>query len=228
MSNGPDDTKRADILPYLYSHAIALAEERAEGLPGTAHDELISAVGERAVIGLQKLDAGAPPAQQATYLDRLLHHALVDACRKLDPLGRGPRALRRHYEARVEAVTQARGALPRTRELDQILDDVVGAGRPALRLLVGTGMGPAEAVEHLVGNGDRGDDPGEAAVVAISRRHIAKAIAAHPDEEVRAYLFKVAQGLAARKPADFQHRLGPTLPALILSLVIDDVRGNVA
>ena len=228
--DGPGDAKRAEILPDLYRHAVTLAEERAQSLPGTAHDELVSAVGERALIGLGKLDVDAPSAQQAAYLDRLLHHALADACRALDPLGRGPRVLRRRYEARVEAVTQASGALPGTCELDHILDDVVGTRRPTLRLIVGTGMGPAEAVTRVTraDEDNYGGDPAEAVAVAMARRQVAKAIAAHPDEAIREYLSKVAAGLAARRPADFHRRLGPTLPALIASLVLDGARGDIA
>ena len=224
FSEGPGDAKRAEILPYLYRHAVALAEERAANLPGAAHDELVSAVGERALVGLGKLDIDAPSAQQAAYLDRVLHHALADACRALDPLGRGPRVLRRSYEARVEAFAQTRGALPGTRELDRILDDVVGKRRPTLRLIVGTGMSPAEAVTR-VARADEDNcagDPAEAVAVAMARRQVAEAIARHPDQTVREYLAKVAAGLTARRPADFDRRLGPTLPTLIASLVLDE------
>jgi hypothetical protein len=230
FTGSPDDAKRDEILPVLYRHAVAMAEERAEELPGTVHNELISTLGERAVVGLKKLDIHAPPAQQAAYLDRLLHHALADACRNLDPLGRGPRALRRRYEARVEASAQARGALPGTPEQDRILDDVVGRGRPTLRLLVGTGMVPAEAVARVTRAGEptRDNDPAETVVVAMARREIARAIARHPDRVVREYLFNVAAGLNAKKPTGFHQRLGPTLPALLASLVLDGVRDDMA
>lgn len=224
LSDQPGDAKRAEILPDLYRHAVTLAEERAQNLPGVTHDELVSAVGERTVIGLAKLDMEAPPAQQAAYLDRLLHHALADACRNLDPLGRGPRALRRRYEAKVEAVTQTCGTLPGTPQLGRILDDVVGAGRPTLRLMVGAGMSPAEAVTRVTraDQENYGGDPAEAVALATARRQIASAIAAHPDPAVRVYLSKVATGLPARRPADFHRRLGHTLPTLIASLVMDD------
>jgi hypothetical protein len=92
-SGDPPARKRERILPHLYSHAMAVAKEKAQGLPAVARDELVSAVGERVAVALERLEMGAPPAQQATYLDRVLHHALADAGRSADPLGRGPRKL---------------------------------------------------------------------------------------------------------------------------------------
>jgi hypothetical protein len=217
----PPAAKRAAVLPVLYVQALALAEERASGLPGSAHDELASSVGERAAIAIDRLDLALPPAQQATYLDRLLRHALADASRNLDPLGRGPRSLRRRYEAALEAKAQQDGHLPGTAEKDKVLDELVGNRQPTLRLLVGSGVHPAEAVVHVTraNETNAGDDTGEVVTTAMARRQIAKAIASHPDKGVREYLFKVATGMSARKPADFHRRLGPTLPALIASLV---------
>jgi hypothetical protein len=218
--------KRRQALPHLYRHAVALAEERAVGLPGTAHDELVSTVGERVAIALERLDTGTPPAQQAAYLDGQLHHALADAGRNADPLGRGPRALRRHYEEACEAVAQANGALPASWERSEILDEVVGTGKPVLRLLVGQGVGPDEAAARLGGAGNaRDDDPAEAVVLASVRHQVARAIASHPDRAVREYLFKVAAGLSARRPKDFHARLGPTLPGLIGDLLLEKNRG---
>ena|GEM_PF-4302268 len=226
----PETAKRREVLPVLWRHAVALAKERAADLPGTAHDELVSTLGERVVTALDRLDLCAPPAQQAAYLDRLLHHALADAGRNLDPFGRGPRALRRRYEAALEDAAQARGALPTTSEQDQLLDDVVGGEHPVLRLIVGAGMGPDEAVAHVTRAGEPGpdDDPASTVVVTMARRQIARAIADHPDEAVREYLAKVAAGLKARRPTNFHRRLGPALPALVASLVIDEARANLA
>jgi hypothetical protein len=220
FSEAPAVAKRASVLPVLYDHALALAEQRATGLPGSARDELISTVGERVAIAIERLDLSLPPAQQATYLDRLLQHALADASRNLDPLGRGPRSLRRRYEAALEEKAQQDGRLPGAAEQAQVLDEIVGHEQPTLRLLVGAGMGPAEAVSHVT-RADQAyaSDAGEAATTALARHQIAKAIAAHPDKAVREYLFKVATGIAARKPADFHRRLGPDLPALIASLL---------
>ncbi|HLI31147.1 MAG TPA: hypothetical protein VKU89_00195, partial [Solirubrobacteraceae bacterium] len=203
-----------------YEHALALAEERANALPGSARDELASTVGERVAVAMERLDMSLPPAQQATYLDRLLRHALADASRSLDPLGRGPRSLRRRYEAALEAKAQKDGRLPGSAEQERVLDELVGARQPALRLLVGAGMHPAEAVSHMTraAEASTADDAGEVVATAMARRQIAKAIASHPDAAVREYLFKVAAGMSARKPADFRRRLGPALPALIASL----------
>lgn len=179
---------------------------------------------------MERLDICTPPAQQAAYLDRLLHHAPSDACRNLDPLGRGPRALRRRYEAALEEAAQNGGALPTTPEQDRILDDVVGKGRPMLRLLVGTGMGPAEAVARATRADEPAldEDPASTVMVAMARRQIARAIADHPDEAVREYLLKVAAGLKVRKPTNFHSRLGSTLPALVSSLVLDGARSDIA
>lgn len=212
----PPDEKKRLVLPYVYRHAVALAEERSRGLPSAAHDELVSSVGERAAIVVQRLDTTVPPAQQATFIDGQLHHALADAGRAADPLGRGPRTLRRRFEAACEARAQSNGALPALAEREDVLDEIVGPEKPALRLLVGHGVTPDEAVAHVSGRCEQeASDPGEAVVVAAARHQIAKAIAAHPDRGVREYLFKVAAGLTARRPADFQARLGPTIPALI-------------
>lgn len=246
-AEAPDEDKRAEILPDLYRYGIALAEQRAAKLVGTDQDELVSTIGERIAVSLPKLDLNAPPAQQVTYLDGLLHHALTDACRALDPLGRGPRKLRRRYAAEVEAATvQAQGELHRS-ERDRILDDLAGTGGPALKLIVGTEMSPAEAIARVAGDpspthrpsrtsGTRrhqaavpselgsayGDNPAETVVVAMAREQILKAIEARPGP-VREYLLKVLEGLpVGRKPANFNRRLGPTLPALIASLVMDD------
>lgn len=223
LSGKPDDERRAELLPAVYRHAIALAEERAAGLPGLARDELVSTLGERVTVALRRLDLGTPPAQQAAYLDRLLHHALADACRSLDPLGRGPRALRRRYQEALEERAQAIGSVPATPERNQILDEVVGQAPPALRLVVGHGMHPAGAAARVTGSDGAVErsHPGETVVTAMIRRKIAKVIAAHPDAAVREYLFKVAAGAAARRPADFDNRLGPTLPRLLAALVAE-------
>jgi len=221
LEEASPQSKKEALLPVLYEHALALAEERASGLPGTARDELASTVGERVAIAIEKLDLALPPAQQATYLDRLLRHALADASRNLDPLGRGPRSLRRRYEAVLEAKAQQDGHLPGTADQERLLDELVGNKQPTLRLLVGAGMHPAEAVSHVTraDQTNPGDDAGELVATAMARRQIARAIASHPDKAVREYLFKVATGISARKPADFNRRLGPTLPSLIASLV---------
>lgn len=207
-------------MPVLWQHAQALAAERASGLPATAHDELVSSVGERVALAIGRLDWSAPPAQQAAYLDSQLHHALADAGRAADHLGRGPRALRRRYEARCEAMAQANGSLPALAERQEVLDDLVGTGKPVLRLLVGQGMSPEEAVVRVSSPGhDLSEDPAEIVTLAATRRQVARAIAAHPDREVRKFLFNVAAGLSARRPRDFQRRLGPTLPQVIGALL---------
>jgi hypothetical protein len=221
-SDDPPAQKRYQVLPDLYDHAMALATEKAQGLPGTARDELVSSLGERVAVALERLETEAPPAQQATYLDGVLRHALADAGRGVDPLGRGPRTMRRRYETTCEAVAQANGALPAQQERYEILDEIVGPGKPVLRLLVGQGMGPDEAAAHLGGAGSaQPDDPAEQVARASVRHQIAKAIAAHPDRAVREYLFKVAAGLTARRPSDFHARLGRALPELIGDLLLE-------
>jgi hypothetical protein len=218
----PDHEKRDEILPVLYRHAVALAEERASNLPQVARDELVSTLGERAAVGLGKLDLDAPPAQQAAYLDKLLHHALADACRSLDPLGRGPRTLRKHYEDILEEAAKKRGSMPSSAERSRILEEVASKCRPVLKLIVSSGMCPDEAVAYSTRPvpPEWCTDPADLISVAAARRQIAKAIANHPDEDVREYLFGVAAGMKASKPADFHRRLGPTLPALIASLAM--------
>lgn len=218
----PDHEKRDEILPALYRHAVALAEESAASLPQVARDELVSTLGERAALGLGKLDLKAPPAQQAAYLDRVLHHALADACRAVDPLGRGPRTLRKRYEDLVEERAKQDGSMPAPSERSRILDEVASKCRPILKLIVSSGMSPEEAVTHSVRptTPEWCGDPADTVSVAAARRQIARAIAEHPDQAVREYLFEVAAGMKAREPADFHRRLGPTLPALIASLAM--------
>ena len=221
--NVPPNEKHQKALPHLYRHAVALAEERSRWLPGTAHDELVSSVGERVVAALGRLDWSTPPAQQATFLDGQIHHALADAGRAADRLGRGPRALRRRYEATCETMAQANGALPAFAAQQEVLDDLVGPAKPVLRLLVGQGMAPEEAVARTSSIGhSASEDPAEVVATASAQRQIAKAIAAHPDQAVREYLFRVATGLSARRPRDFHARLGPTIPELISSLLLKE------
>jgi hypothetical protein len=111
-------------------------------------------------------------------------------------------------------------------EREDVLDEIVGPEKPALRLLVGHGVTPDEAVAHVSSRCEQEtSDPGEAVVVAAARHQIAQAIAAHPDRGIREYLFKVAAGLAARRPANFQARLGSTIPALIGAWFLEENYG---
>jgi len=218
-----DDVKLETILPALLAYARALAEQRDAELPGSTLDELVSTLGERCAIAAGRLDLTAPPAQQVTYLDSTLRHGLADACRNLDPLGRGPRRLRQRYEAALEAHAELNQEPPDPASREQILDDVVGvAAKPALRLLVGHGMTPPEAVGRITTAPLTGEDPAETVVAEAVRARIAEAIASHPDDDVRDYLHKVAAGVSASRPVGFHDRLGPTLPALLLSLLIAD------
>lgn len=218
------DHKREVLLPVVYRHARTLAEERAATLPGTAHDELVSEAGERAAVALRRLDLDSPPAQQVAYVDRLLRHAVSDACRTLDPLGRGPRGLRRQFESAMEERAQRSGSEPGQVERDAVLDRVVGTGRPVLRMIVGHGMTPDTSVAAFAGAGAPGDsaDPAEITVLNMARSRINIAIDSHPDPEVREYLSKVADGLRARRPSNFHRRLGPTLPQLLASLLLEE------
>lgn len=220
-SGDPPERKRDRVLPHLYKHAVTLAEEKAVGLAPTAREDLVSAVGERAATALERLETEAPPAQQAAYLDRVLHHALADAGRSADPLGRGPRRLRRQYEARCEAASRSCGGAVPKQAQDEILDEIVGQGKPALRLMVGHGMPPGEAAACLGSGGDQARDPAETVVLASVRHQVARAIAAHPDPAVREYLFMVAAGLSAKRPKHFHARLGPALPELIGDLLME-------
>lgn len=218
-----DDEKLEVILPALLAYARALAEQRDTELPGSTLDELVSTLGERCAVAVGRLDLTAPPAQQVTYLDSTLRHGLADACRNLDPLGRGPRQLRQHYEAALEAHVDANREIPDHARRSRILDDVVGDGaKPALRLLVGHGMTPSEAVGRVTAAPLGGEDPAEVVVAEAVRARIAEAIASHPDDDVRDYLYKVAAGVSVRRPVGFYDRLGPTLPALLSSLLIAD------
>ena len=222
-----DGEKLEAILPALLAYARALAEQRDAELPGSTLDELVSTLGERCAIAVGRLDLSARPAQQVTYLDSTLRHGLADACRNLDPLGRGPRQLRRHYEAALEAHVDANREIPDHASRTRILDDVVGDdAKPALRLLVGHGMTPSEAVGQITTAPLAGEDPAELVIAKTVRRRIAEAIASHPDDDVRDYLYKVAAGVSARRPVAFRTRLGPTLPALLSSLLIaEEVEG---
>lgn len=224
--SAPPDEHRRRVLPVLWQHAKALTEERAQGLPPSARDEIVSTAGERVTVALQRLDLSAPPAQQATFLDAQLHHALADAGRASDPLGRGPRTLRRRYEATCEALAQAHGAMPALAERQEVLDELVGPDKPVLRLLVGQGMSPDVAVAY-VDNTVRAvaDDPCEIVSKQAVRRQLAKAIADHPDREVRQFLFSVAAGISTRQPRNFYSRLGPALPQVIGSLLLEEPCG---
>ena len=223
-----DETKLERILPPLHRYAEALSEERAAELPGTTFDELVSTLGERCVSALERLDLRMPPAQQVTYLHSTLQYALADACRNLDPLGRGPRRLRRRLEAVVDAHASAHGTPPDVAERERMLGEVVGDGaKPTLRLLVGYGMTPAEAVRCMT-EPAAVEDPADTVVASLVRRQIAQAVASHPDRAVREYLYKVAAGISARRPADFRGRLGPTLPALLAALLLSDANQALA
>lgn len=219
--------KRERILPALHGYAQALAEQRAANLPGTTIDELVSTLGERCAAASRQLDLDAPPARQVTYLDSVLRHGLADACRNLDPLGRGPRRLRRRFEAAVEDHFDGHRALPSVKDRSSMLDTVVGSdAKPALKLLVGHGMSPDEAAGHMA-DSSPADDPGDMVAAKLLRRQIAKAIEAHPDRAIREYLFKVADGINARQPDRFHDRLGPTLPALLAELLLSDTSAGV-
>jgi len=216
-----DDEKLEAILPALLAYARSLAERRDAQLPGSTLDELTSTLGERCALAVGRLDLTAPPAQQVTYLDSALRHALADACRNLDPLGRGPRKLRQHYEAALEAHVGTNREIPDAAKRARILDEVVGEdAKPALRLLVGHGMTPSEAVGQITTAPLTQEDPAELVVARAARRQIAEAIASHPDDTIRDYLYKVASGVSTRRPAAFRTRLGPTLPALLSALLL--------
>lgn len=220
-SDRDDHEKLEAILPALLAYARALAEGRDARLAGTTLDELVSTLGERCAVAVRRLDLSAPPARQVTYLDSALRHGLADACRNLDPLGRGVRTLRRIYEAKFESHVEVNKAIPGPRQQARLLDDVVGEdAKPALRLLVGQGISPSEAAGHIVPLATP-EDPAEVVIAKSARRQIAAAIASHPDD-VRDYLYKVAAGVSARRPAGFHARLGPTLPALLSSLLLAD------
>lgn len=217
------EKKLEEILPVLLAYARALAEGRDADLAGETLDELVSTLGERCALVAGRLDLSAPPAQQVTYLDSALRHGLADACRNLDPLGRGPRKLRRIFEAELEVHVECNGESPSPQQQSKMLDDVVGEGaKPALRLLVGHGMPPAEAAWRISPS-SAPEDPAETVVAKTIRSQIAAAIASHPDRDVRDYLYKVAAGVAARRPAGFHSRLGPALPALLSSLLLGDI-----
>jgi len=220
LSGLDDERKLEAILPVLLGYARALAEGRDADLAGSTLDELVSTLGERCALAVARLDLSALPAQQVTYLDSALRHGLADACRNLDPLGRGPRKLRRLYEAELDTHVEASGEVPGVRLQARMLDGVVGGdAKPALRLLVGHGMTPAEAAWCVTPSASS-EDPAETVVAETARRQIAAVIATHPDDDVRDYLYKVAAGVSARRPPGFRDRLGSTLPALLSSLLL--------
>lgn len=209
-------SKRDALVEAVYAHAKMLASERAAVLPGSVHDDLVSEMGERTTVALSRLDLEAPPAQQVAYLDSQLRHALADACRAVDPLGRGPRALRKRFESVWEEAAQRWGREPDHADREAMLDDLVGSGAsPVLRTIVGHADSPTAGLVAHLGPGHPGADPAEAASAAMGRAEVASVVAAHPDTEIRDYLAKVAMGAAARKPSNFHRRLGPTLPQVL-------------
>jgi hypothetical protein len=212
-------SKRSALVKVLFAHAKMLASERAAGLPVSVHDDLVSGLGERVAVALDRLDLDAPPAQQVAYLDGQLHHALIDACRAVDPLGRGPRTLRKAYESAWEEAAQRNGAEPDVSQRDALLDEVVQGGSPVLRAIVSYGT---SAENHMTTASPSGAcDASEQVIAGLMRTEVEGVISAHPDPEVKEYLIKVAAGERVRRPANFHRRLGPTLPQVLDSYLHD-------
>lgn len=215
LSSAEPSTKREALVEVVYEHAKTLASERAATLPGSIHDDLVSEMGERTTIALARLDLNAPPAQQVAYLDSQLRHALADACRAVDPLGRGPRTLRKRFESAWDEAAQRWGREPDTAEREAMLEDLVGVKNPVLRMMVGHAVTPAVGVAAYLREDRDGGDPSERVASNLARAEIAKALASHPDAEIKEYLAKVAVGVRAKRPSNFHRRLGPTLPQVI-------------
>lgn len=215
LSSAEPSAKRETLVDVVYNHARMLASERAASLPNMVHDDLISEVGERTALALARLDLDAPPAQQVAYLDGQLRHALADACRAVDPLGRGPRALRKRFESAWDEAAQRWGREPSHSEQEAILEELVGTKSPVLRMIVGHGVTPAAGVAAYSGEGRDGEDISERVASDLARAEIAEAVTSHPDPEIGEYLAKVASGERARRPSNFHRRLGPTLSQVV-------------
>lgn len=215
QSQDDPDSKRAGLVEVLYQHAEMLASERAVGLPAMVHDDLVSGVGERVAVALARLDLDAPPAQQVAYLDGQIHHALADACRAVDPLGRGSRTLRKSFELSWEEAAQRLGAEPGGSVRETILDQLVDGCSSVLRSVVGYGISPERSAAVHAGDAVVDADISGQVVVNLGRTQLLEAVAAHPDPDVREYLVKVAAGERARRPPNFHRRLGPTVPQIL-------------
>jgi len=223
-----EQAKRAKVMPALWEYAKALTVERGRAVHMTdaETEELMSYVAERAVIAIERLDLGALPGQQATYLDQVLRHAMADGMRSMDELGRKARKMRKSFEQSLEARTNSKRRSLSNQEREELLDSVVGKkANTVVRMLISNGMTPSQAIA-AISHDEAIDDPTESIAAKLAREKIFAAIASHPDHVVREYLLRVAADMPARKPRDFNRRLGATLPALLTSLLFDEVSVN--
>jgi hypothetical protein len=148
----------------------------------------------RALATLERLDGSLSAGEQLSYLHTALTGAFADVARAADVLGRAGRRLHQRFLDLVDATTQEHHRELTSAELDAIATDIVGEdARPADWYRCRYGTDPVAIHPTYFGLGEAGSDAADPER-ALLGDELARAVAIHPEPEIRRYLLWALTG----------------------------------
>jgi len=194
--------RREALEPYVLDYAVAFADARSSAVgPSADRAEMRQLARRRALATLERLDGDLSAGEQLSYLHTALTGAFADVARAADVLGRAGRRLHQRFLDVVDATTQEHRRELTSAELDAIATDIVGEdARPTDWYRCRYGTDPVVAHPAYFGYGDRGSDVADPEC-AVLGAELARAVAIHPEPEIRRYLLWALTGEVDEEPA---------------------------
>jgi len=193
--------RREALEPYVLDYAVAFADARSSAIgPSADRAEMRQLARRRALATLERLDGNLSAGEQLSYLHTALTGAFADVARAADVLGRAGRHLHQRFVDLVDAATQEQHRELTPAELDAIATAIAGAdARPADWYRCRYGTDPVVAHPTYFGLGDTRSDAADPER-AVLGAELVRAVAIHPEPEIRRYLLWALTGEVEQAP----------------------------
>ena len=217
--------RREALQPYVLAYSVAFADFRRHEIGNSVDgDDMRQIARIRALDALDRLDMSMAPQRQLAYICTVVSAAIADAGRAADPLGRLGRNRHNVFLQAVEATSDKTAEDLTDSELDALARKVAGEkARYADFFRCRYGTDPLISQPGFFGVVSVPSprwDPEQAAI----RLELLRAIAAHPDREIREFLAWALTGVmpnrgrnknVVKRPKKIVERLGPVLSSLL-------------
>lgn len=217
--------RRQALQPYVLAYSVAFADFRRHEIGSSVDvDDMRQIARIRVLDALDRLDMSMAPQRQLAYICTVVSAAIADAGRAADPLGRLGRNRRNVFLQSVEATSHKAAEDLTNSELDALARQVTGQNaRYADFFRCRYGTDPLISQPGFFGVASVSSpswDPEQSAI----RSELVRAIAAHPDREIREFLTWALTGKmpnrgrnknVVKRPKKVVERLGPVLSDLL-------------